>query len=156
MRFAIFEDSKYKIDAVISVLGQNWPQAEFIVARSFQSALKAIETEQMDVVIMDMTLPTTEAEDGKLSGRMRILGGLELMAEIEFLDLVIPVIVLTQFDGFPMDGRIITVKDLQQRMCSEFPSLSRGAIFYGAEDVVWASELTKKVTEVIEDENSTS
>lgn len=145
MKIAIIDDSKYKIDGLSALIRSNWPSVELVVARSFQSGMSLLEKERPDLVLMDMTLPTSERPSGRLEGRMRMFGGRELMEEIDFLGLPAQVIIVTQFEEFPDGTSTINVDKLFSNIRSAYPHLFAGGVFYSSIDTRWMTEIKNAI-----------
>jgi hypothetical protein len=103
--------------------------------------MKLLEDYQPDVVLLDMSLPTSEKEDGRIGGRGRIYGGRELMAEMEFMEITPKVIVVSQFETFREDGVSVDLTVLLKELEQEFPHLYVGGVFYSTVDNTWEARL---------------
>lgn len=141
MKIAIIDDSKYKVEGLRTFVESHWPSIKVCDARSFQTGMKLLEEERPDIILMDMTLPTSEGPGGRLDGRTRMFGGRQLMSEIEFLELECRVIIVTQFEEFPDASGTIDLQTLLLGVARQFPRYFAGGVFYGSVDTVWASEL---------------
>jgi DNA-binding NarL/FixJ family response regulator len=145
MKIAIIDDSNYKIESIKNLIYSKWDDFLVCEARSFQGGLRLLEYERPDLVLMDMSLPTSEESGGRLGGRDRMFGGRDLMTEIEFLELDCRVIVVTQFEEFPEMSRMIDLQTLLKRLQSDFPKIYAGGVFYGATDAKWSNELSRLI-----------
>src|SRR5438045_3994271 len=120
MKILIVDDSEYKIESLQSLLTETLIAPEVKVAKSFQGGIKAMEEFQPELVLLDMTLPTSERADGHLEGRTRLFGGRELLAEMEFSGLTPKVIIVTQFDHFGEPPNSITLEALLNQLKTHF------------------------------------
>src|SRR4051812_45722790 len=111
MRILILDDSDYKIKSIHDALIEWKVSQDTQIARSFQKGLLAIKQFLPDLIILDMTLPTSEREDGVLTGRTRVFGGREILHEMELESIDAKVIVVTQFDRFEELGRTLLLND---------------------------------------------
>ncbi|MHB1078345.1 MAG: response regulator [Prosthecobacter sp.] len=141
MKMLIIDDADYKIDAMRDVVSNVLPKADIQVARSFQTGLHAIEASKPDLILLDMTLPTSERSDKKLDGRMRFYGGRELMAEMELIEVESKVIIVTQFDNFPSHPNSTTLSELLDTLKRRFPKIYLGGVHYDTNSGAWRSEL---------------
>lgn len=145
MKIAIIDDSNYKIESFKNLIFSRWNNISVCEARSFQGGLRLLETECPDLVLMDMSLPTSEESGGRFGGRDRMFGGRDLMAEIEFLELNCRVIVVTQFEEFPEMSKVIDLQTLLRRLQRDFSKIYAGGVFYGATDAKWSDELSRLI-----------
>jgi hypothetical protein len=141
MKFAIIDDSSYKVDSLFTILSRKFPGDSIEVARTFQSGMKLLEDYAPDVVLLDMSLPTSERQDGRIGGRGRIYGGRELMAEMEFMEINPKVIVVSQFETFREDGVSVDLAVLLKELEQDFPALYVGGVFYSTVDNTWECKL---------------
>lgn len=143
MKILIIEDSDYKIQSLQSLLKDLELTSELTVAKSFQSGKRALKEHLPDLVLLDMTLPTSERSDGQLEGRTRIFGGKEILAEMEFLGIKSKVVIVTQFDHFGEPPNSIDLKSLFQQLSEKFPNLFLGGVYYSNVDSSWQNSLRK-------------
>ena len=61
--------------------------AEIQIFTSFQSGLRAVEAACPQLVILDMTLPTFDRKPNSREGRVRPLGGYDLMRKMKLKNL---------------------------------------------------------------------
>jgi DNA-binding NarL/FixJ family response regulator len=143
MKFLIIEDLEYKIESLQSAINREYKDAQVKVARSFQTGKRALKEFLPDVVLLDMTLPTSEKPDGKLEGRNRIFGGRDILAEMDDLGLTCKVVIVTQFDSFDDPPKSITAKDLFQQLGQKYPKQFVGGIYYSNVDSTWQQQLRR-------------
>jgi len=143
MRVLIIEDSDYKIQGLQAFLESHVPDVNIHVAKSFQSGKRLLKELGPDLVLLDMTLPTSERSDGKLEGRNRMYGGKEIMAEMEFLQIKSKVLIVTQFDHFGEPPNSIDLKTLLEQLKSRFPDIFLGGFYFSNIDSSWQQNLRK-------------
>jgi CheY-like chemotaxis protein len=141
MKILIVEDSDYKIQSLQTFLKRLELDSQLMIARSFQGGKRALKEFRPDLLLLDMTLPTSERQDGQLEGRTRNFGGRELLAEMEFLGYQCKVIVITQFDHFGEPPNTITLKELLDQLEAQFPHSYIGGVYYSNVDSTWQSQL---------------
>lgn len=141
MNILLVDDSDYKLQEIKTLLDDIPISKEVRVARSFQGCLRVLEEFVPDVVLMDMTLPTSEDPDGGLDGRDRLFGGRDLIAEIDFSGISTKVIIVSQFDQFDEASIAINLQTLTRRLQAEYPKLLIGSIYYSNVDSAWQKQL---------------
>jgi hypothetical protein len=95
-----------------------------------------------------MTLPTFENRYGEIEGRMRLYGGRELLAEMEFLNLSAKVIIVTQFDRFGEPPNTIELPSLLKQLSQAYPELIIGGVYYSNVNSRWRQELRDMLMKV--------
>lgn len=141
MKILIVDDSEYKVEAMRSLLAECCATTEVIVARSFQGGLARLEEECPDLVLLDMTLPTSEREDGQLDGRDRLYGGKELLGEMDLIELDTSVILVSQFDHFGEPPHSVQLGTLTEQLKLQYPSLFVDSVYYSNVDSRWRERL---------------
>lgn len=150
MKVLIVDDSRDKMKNLKEVIATRYPLAKISLARSFQGALSHFDFETPDLIILDMTLPTSETDDGRPEGRIRIYGGRELLGEIDFLGLDTKVIIVTQFEEFQEGDRKVHFESLLHELTREFPNFVIGGVFYSSIGNSWEENVLGLITSVFE------
>ncbi|MFC7339605.1 response regulator [Haloferula chungangensis] len=148
MKVLIIDDSNAKITALREVVFKSLNGSKVVVRRSFQKALQEIERESYDIVLLDMTIPTTERSDGRFEGRTRYFGGRELLGEMDLLDYDAKVVIVTQFDRFDDGVETIEFRDLMNKLEQEFQGLLIGTVFYTSISDRWVVEIEKILKDI--------
>ncbi len=141
MKIAIIDDSMYKIDQIKDCLSKIFPEPTMLIARSFQTGLSLMQSSAVDLLILDMTLPNYERDDGAPEGDVRVFGGRELLEELSFYDIHCKVIVVTQFDRFGEGSEAIEFSHLLKVMQKESPDRVLGGLYYSSIDNRWRGKL---------------
>lgn len=148
MNVLIIDDSDDKINYLMKEI-QDWSRASQIsIAKSFQSGIKKLKALKPDLVLLDMTLPTSEFPDGRASGRKRFLGGRELLAEMDFEELQSKVIIFTQFDSFPGPRGSISLQSLLKELERDYPNHLIGGIYFSHIDNSWRAQLRSALSKI--------
>lgn len=145
MKVLIIDDSDYKIRHLKAFLEELNIASELEVARSFQSGIHRLKEFVPDLVLLDMSLPTSERPGGELEGRSRIYGGREVLAEMEFYELKSKVIVVSQFDRFGEPPNSVTLDTLLAQLKRMFPLLFVGGVYYSNVDSLWRDKLRTQI-----------
>lgn len=148
MKVLIIDDSDYKITSLTESIRSWRSSADIFVARSFQNGLHKLKEWNPDLVLLDMTLPTSESASGHLEGRMRFFGGRELLAEMELEQLSTAVIIVTQFDRFGEHPNSVDRETLFAQLLHRFPDVFRGGIYYSNIDSGWKVKLTQLLKKI--------
>lgn len=146
----IVEDSTLKASNISSFLRKRFPLiSPAKVFGSFQSAIRAIMTDRPDLIILDMTLPTFDRKPNSRGGRMRPLGGYDLMCKMEYRSISAHVIVVTQLESFGEGDEEISFLEVANRCQRDFPNLYCGSVYYDQSGINWQTELENLVSNIL-------
>lgn len=138
----LIEDSPHKMAKISDHIGSL--DLGFVVTptHSFTSGCKAIEGDEFDFVILDMSIPTFDKTDAQAGGKFRTFGGREIARKIVRKGLSLRIIVLTQYQSFSDKGQSISYDDLKAALSKECGGNFAGMIFYDGSKSSWKNELT--------------
>ena len=114
------------------------------------STLSALRLNVPDLVLLDMSLPTFEVAPGERGGRPQDFGGIAIMNFMEFEDIVVPVIVVTQYESFPTgNGENTTLEEIASRASREHSSVFLGLVYYSSVENSWKDMLRMLMKRVL-------
>jgi len=145
MLIYIVEDDLLKANRLTKFLEESIPNANSNIFGSFQSGLRAIQERTPDLVILDMTLPTFDRAGSDREGRLRPLGGYDLMRKLVRHSIHVSVVVVTQLETFGEGVDRVTFPELVDRCRRDFPDIFIGAVYFRQADSGWQSELLKLI-----------
>lgn len=145
MRILVVEDDENKRSHLVSFLESLLQDAEIRTAASYNSGLRAIiEGESApETILLDMTLPTFDITALEHGGGSELYGGREILEQMKFRGIEIPVIVITQFDRFGGARDAVTLEELDRQLAREYGGTYRGAVFYNSAREGWQGRLRK-------------
>ena len=150
MKVLIVEDDQNKIqqiaDQVNVRLGET---ARIVQCRSFQSGIAAAVEDNPDLVVLDMSMPTFDITPTEQGGRMRPYAGRDMMREISRRRLNRKVIIVTQFETFPLKGEVISLSELTEQLAKAFPEIFVATVYYSASELTWRRELDKAIEKAL-------
>lgn len=150
MIVAVIEDDAFKCAKIIEFLREQLPDAEFRTARSYKSGLRTAISSDLDLIILDMTLPSFDISVDEEGGPPLVYGGRELLRQMKRRAVVTPVIVVTQFEQFETTGDAVTLDELTSEMKEEFSGILIDSIYYNPTQSRWRELLKSAVSLVIE------
>ena len=151
----IIEDDADKAANIVDVIKATIPNAVLDVCQSYNSGLtKLLEESAPSLLILDMSMHTFDVSKREKGGRSRIYAGQDILEELCRYDVVVPVIVVTQYDKFSEGTDIITLNELAEKLRKSFPALFRRAIYYHAKYSNWRSELATEVKNILQREDT--
>ncbi|HBP0650773.1 TPA: response regulator [Pseudomonas aeruginosa] len=151
----IIEDDDLKANRLLSFLKSLYDSFQFVVNASYQSGMKAMELEVPDILILDMTLPTFDRKPHQKEGRLRPLGGYEIMRKIKLRNVQTKVIIVTQLPFFD-DKREISLEEITEKSIVEFPGIFMRSIYFDQSDVSWQKDLKSTIDSIIHAPASTN
>ncbi len=139
----LVEDDDYKAKQVkkyIESLGN-----ELEVKGSFKSGMAQIVKSNPDFVLLDMSIPSFEVSNMHPSSRNRKFGGRDILVEMKRKNIVVPAIVITQYNVFGEEEK--SLEELDGELEKEFDGLYRGIVFYNASVLDWQEHLKRLLYE---------
>lgn len=140
MKVLLVEDSNDKRNLIKDVLIHISININIDIVESVRAAIDKIDSdEKFDLILLDMSLPlfdiTDEIPDG---GEAESFGGHEIIAQMAFLRIFTPVIVITHYRTF-QGGT--TYEALEMELKSSYPEIVKGMIYYDHPSSTWKHEL---------------
>jgi CheY-like chemotaxis protein len=143
MKLLLVEDDENKGIQLSSYIRESFPMAHLQLERSLQSGIRRIRKELPDLVLLDMTLPNYDIGPDEPGGDPQIFGGRDFLDQMDRLAIVVPVIVITQYETFGKPSKSLPQLDAELR--ADYPSSYRGAIYYHASIHEWKEQLKRLV-----------
>lgn len=138
----IIEDSDLKIQKIEAFLLSNGIQEENLcIFKSYQTGTKAILNEPPSLVILDMSIPTFDKTVNSREGRLRPLGGYDIMKKISFKNIRTKVVVLTQLEFFGEGSEKKSFDQLRVKCFENFPAIFLDCIYYSPTELSWQKAL---------------
>lgn len=141
----LVEDDSLKAERMTKFLVSHFPEFEIKVFGSFQSGLRAIEENTPELLILDMTIPTFDRGHNKREGRLRPLGGYDLMRKLKLRNTQTLVIVVTQLETFGEGEDEVSFSEISSRCKREFPGVFLGSVYFRQGEATWQDELIQLV-----------
>lgn len=127
----LIEDSTPKADRIQEFIRDNFPALAVRVYASYQSGLRAMEQQVPELLLLDMTLPNFDREPNVREGRLRALGGYELLRKLKLRNLHSKVIIVSQLEEFGEGLERVTFSEIVTRCSREFPQWLVGSVYFG-------------------------
>jgi len=143
MKILIIEDDKIKIDKLTSFLSNN----DFDLRESFQSGLDALKNSQYDLLILDMTIPLWEKVNNDINQNYEQFGGEKILREMKRKKIIVPVILFTMFDKFPIGSDVLTFEQISHKYKENF-DFYIGSVYYDSRNDDWKSNLLSLIENI--------
>ncbi|WDJ04497.1 response regulator [Xanthomonas campestris] len=141
MLIYIVEDDPLKAEGICSFMSIIDSVAVVRVFRSYHSGLSAITDAKPDLIILDMTLPTYDRSPAKRAGRLRPLGGYELLRKVRLHEISVRAIVVTMLESFGEGDKEISYDDMTDACEREFDEMFLGSVYFQPGTSNWQVEL---------------
>ncbi len=142
-KILFIEDNLIKMEAVLTVVQTNHPNAEITTKDSFRSGLNELIGNSYDILLLDMSLPTWDRESVKKQEGFERFGGETIMREMKRKNKLTPTIVITMFNEFGIGKSFIDLIDLDKHLKTEFKEFYKGYVKYSSSERKWEDELKK-------------
>lgn len=141
MKGLLIEDDTAKADKIAELISSEFPDFSLNTVMSYQSGINEILEVDYDFILLDMSLPTYDQIKGNFSGKPKGFGGEAILKEMRRYKRKSIVKVITQYNEF--DGGLISMRELDAQLYTNYPGLYHGYIVYIAKHTEWEEELFK-------------
>lgn len=148
VRILLIEDDDGKRQSIETVLSREVPNATILCAHSVRSALDHVVNERFQLILADMSLPTYDILDRKSGGTPRPFGGIEVFEQIERLEHLIPILVVTSYPSLSDGKQSLRFEDLEVQLKRDFPQLFAGLIYFDFAYSDWDRLLSKYLSQL--------
>ena len=149
MKFLIIEDDEYKKEKIVHCLKEKYVNFECKHVQSVSSALNELELlDEETIVLLDMSLPTYDLNESNSGGRPQGFGGIEILRNMDYFELVNHVIVITQYETIMFDNRLLDANALKVELASEFPDNFYDLIQFNVTTDAWKGELLDRLDKI--------
>lgn len=142
----IVEDEAPKSKHIEDMVAGLAPNARISAARSVNSALDCLEAEAVDLLLLDMSLPTFDVGERESGGRPQGFGGTEVLRNMVMAEIECPTVVITGYEGFTREGgAMVDLARLREELTEEFPTLLRAVLHYNSTLDEWKTVLAATI-----------
>lgn len=147
-RILLVEDEAPKRRHIETLLIDLVPTARLFLARSVNSALDVLESEAIELLVLDMSLPTFDVGDRERGGRPQGFGGTEVLRNMEMSEISCATVVITGYEGFVREGgSTVDLAQLRAELMAEFPTILRAVLHYNSTFDEWKTVLRATLAE---------
>ncbi|WP_080766432.1 response regulator [Pseudomonas brassicacearum] len=150
MKILIVEDDENKRSQLNSFIEANFPELTVVNAFSIQKGLDHVFDDKIDLIVLDMTLPTYDVTPDEPGGGTNIYGGCDFLSQLDRFDIKTPAIVVTQFEIFGSGSRTMTLEGLRDLLKKEHADNCYGLVYYNASSETWIGELDSLLKSLLE------
>jgi DNA-binding NtrC family response regulator len=141
MNILVVEDDENKRARLLDFFRERMGESNIKWAQSYHSASDVIDNAPLDLVILDMTIPTFDISVEEPGGRPQPYGGRDLLEAMDVADVAARAIVVTQFDHFGDQEDAMTLEELDRQLRTDYPNRYLGSVFYDSAREGWKESL---------------
>lgn len=141
MNILIVEDNAIKADSIKSMLDGMNKGVSYDCVLTPSEAIMRLRTKKYNFLILDMSLPAYSEESHSIGS----LSGKQILQTMKHKKIMIPTVILTQWDVFGHHDNTISLKGLREELIEKFSQFLLGIIFWDSSSESWKSELVEYV-----------
>lgn len=150
MRILLVEDDGGKRDDLRMQLIHSFKEQGKTCAvtekESLRSAWRALCGEKFDLLILDMSLPSSDISDDSAPNEPESFAGREILDQMRLRSIHTPVLVVTQYRTFERGS--ISLEELVAGFADRYAPFFRGHIYYNASSANWRQQLNAHLMEM--------
>lgn len=144
-KILLVEDDQFKAKAILALIGQDFSGTIIEHAKSLSSGYKMLEGGGFDLLLLDMSLPTFDVGPNDSGGEPLGFGGLKLLDLLSESSLLLPTIVVTQFEQFGENEKAINLESLVMDLSKSFSDSFVGLVYYNSAKLDWKAKLVQLI-----------
>ena len=148
-KILIVEDDAYKLEAIAEIISHTAFPCEIDESRSVQSAVASVSSRQHDILVLDMSLPSHDPENGAMLGIPRLSGGIEVLFELNYIGSIADVVIVTQYPEIEMSGELVPLSDVIPFIKNEYGITVSACIYYDPDSLSWKERMINAIAEII-------
>ena len=152
MHIALAEDEDSKREKIRAFVSKTFVSAEISETRSVRATTRLFRTSArtIDLLLLDMSLPTFDIAAGEPGGRPQGFGGIEVVRYLKKDGISVPIIVITQHPAIARDEELIDLDRIGEMVRMEAPLDYKGLIYYNTLTGQWRDQLEALIRVVFE------
>lgn len=145
MSILLIEDEPSKEKNIVTFLGELLPDVKVDIKRSITSGKIEIRKKNYDHILLDMSLPLFDNDDMNYmdENEFETFGGISVLDEIDRLDKICKVIVITAFDILGEGDDKIDLPQINKQLKIEYPKIFVGTVFYNTSSLEWKDDMNR-------------
>lgn len=142
LKILIVEDDNPKLNAITQCLSEELMVNDIKSAKSLTSAIQLLESENFDLCIVDMSIPTYDFDADKTGGEPQSKGGIDVLRYLQSETEGTKAIIITQYSEFADNNGIAsTLECLTEQLLKKFRRTLIAVLFYASQKSDWRNKL---------------
>lgn len=151
MKILLVEDDAGKRGDIRSELSDSLRDVDeecvVIEKESLRSAWRALVADTFDLLLLDMSLPSSDVSDDSAPNEPESFAGREILDQMRLRGIHTPVLVVTQYRTF--ERGTISLEELVAGFEERYAPFFRGYIYYNASSETWRRQLNTHLLEIL-------
>lgn len=148
-KIILIEDNNLKANDIIEFLKENSAfDFDIVLKDSYRNGLKELFTNNYDLLLLDMSLPTRDEYQSSVNQGYEKFGGYAIMKELKRKNKELPVILITMFKEFGGGSNFLNLEELDNICKDEFADFYLDYVFYSSQEGNWKEKLTKIIKQL--------
>jgi CheY-like chemotaxis protein len=147
-KILLADDNLEKLNSIKILLETHFKKCKLEFAHSYNSTIKKIKSNNFDLLLLDMSMPTFDPKEG-VSAQIKPLAGRDVLSKLKYKKNPIKVIVITQFDIFGRMSDTIDLQDLEKNLKEHFTDNFIGCIYYDPRSSSWSENLISLIKDIV-------
>jgi len=148
-KILLVEDSEYKRKLISDFIYSLDLDINLSHASSFQSGSQAISSEDYNIVLLDLSLPTFDKSEHETGGRFRAFGGKEIAKKLIRFKKKSRIIFITQYESFSDKDSFYTFDTLKNQLALQLSPNYVDMIHFHSFKSGWKEDLLKAIKQAI-------
>jgi len=143
----VVEDDSFKYDR-IKVLLESVGYTDVKWCQSVHSGVQALSTDEFELIILDMALPSHDLAARGGSPTSLPSGGLELIYELSYAQKAVRLLIITQYPEIEIEGSYVKLTDAPKRLQELYRTPVMRVIQFKQNDSTWEQGLADAMKEI--------
>jgi len=146
MKILVIEDNPLKRKKIAEFLVEEF-SATILEAASFNGGLNLALSEDCDIMVLDMSMPTFDRTDTTHGGRFRTVAGKDIASKLFRMKKIFPFVVLTGYKDFDVNSENLSIEQIDDSLRA-LGGHYRGFIMFDAAESLWKERLSGIVKDI--------
>lgn len=150
-KILLVEDELHKLEELTACLQEFYKSGiQLVHVDSVHAAFWAVSTDEFDLIVLDMALPTFSPEGGAAldRGHDQALGGVEVLRALKQRNLKSRIVIITQYPDITIGGKRIKLSEAAGVLSRRYDQDVIGGVLYKYKSPANASKLTALLKKV--------
>jgi uncharacterized protein (DUF2164 family) len=152
MKILLIEDDRRKSEDISNLIHLNIENVILDIKESYQSGIRSLLSEEYELLLLDMSIPTWDMSKDGRGGSFEKFGGYKILKESKRKGIIVKTILVSMFEDFSSNDSNLTLKDIDQNLKQEFFPSYLGYVYYNSKEQNWKDSLLKLVDKLKEEE----
>ena len=147
MRILIVEDDEFKAQHLRPILRG---RGEIVLVQSVREAVVTVLSDDFDLVVLDMALPTFTRSALSSGGTAQAQGGMEVIRALKSRRATVPVIIVSQYPDLEIEGSFLALQSCPSILRERYGVNLAGAVLFDFDDQSWEETFRELLEEACE------